>query len=116
MDDVKAGLQYLFQTSNALTFAVSGTGHAGMECALMNLLERNEKILVIQNGIWGMRAADLAKRLDFNVALLTVEHGQAATLEQFQKVILLLDKSHKFFSVNKSVGPILDIYDLTGPI
>lgn len=30
MDDCKAGIQYLFQTKNKLTFAVSGTGHAGM--------------------------------------------------------------------------------------
>lgn len=29
MDDVKAGLQYVFQTKNSLTFAISGTGHAG---------------------------------------------------------------------------------------
>ena len=27
MDDVRAGIQYLFQTKNALTFAASGTDH-----------------------------------------------------------------------------------------
>lgn len=86
MDDVKAGLQYLFQTKNPLTFAVSGTGHAGMECALMNLLERGEKLLVVQNGIWGMRVADLGKRLDLDVDVLSVDIGQAATIEQFSKV------------------------------
>lgn len=46
MDDVKAGIQYVFQTNNPLTFAVSGSGHAGMECAVMNLLEEGETILV----------------------------------------------------------------------
>jgi len=46
MDDVKSGIQYVFQTNNPLTFAVSGSGHAGMECAIMNLLDQGETILV----------------------------------------------------------------------
>uniref|UniRef100_A0A914CAR5 Alanine--glyoxylate aminotransferase n=1 Tax=Acrobeloides nanus TaxID=290746 RepID=A0A914CAR5_9BILA len=87
MDDVKSGLQYLFQTNNSLTFAVSGTGHAGMECALMNLLERDETLLVVQNGIWGLRVADLAKRLDLQVKVLNAEVGKAASLEEFSQAI-----------------------------
>ena len=63
MDDIKAGLQYAFQTENRLTLAVSGTGHAGMEVAMMNIAERGETILVANKGIWGTRMADLADRL-----------------------------------------------------
>lgn len=87
MDDVKAGIQYLFQTKNSLTFAVSGTGHAGIECALMNLLERGDRLLVVVNGIWGQRIVEVGKRLDADVQVLNVELGKAATLEQFTKVI-----------------------------
>ena len=39
MDDVSAMLRQVFQTRNALTFAVSGTGSAGMESGFCNLLE-----------------------------------------------------------------------------
>ncbi len=63
MDDVKAGIQYAFQTKNPLTLAISGTGHAGMEAALVNLIERGDVVLVGVNGIWGERASDLARRL-----------------------------------------------------
>ena len=28
MDDIKAGVQYIFQTNNTMTFALSATGHA----------------------------------------------------------------------------------------
>ena len=87
MDDCRAGIQYLFQTKNPLTFAVSGTGHAGMECAVMNLLERDETFLVVQNGIWGARASALGRRLGLNVQTIVVPEGSAASLDQIREAI-----------------------------
>ncbi|NXJ80077.1 SPYA protein, partial [Trogon melanurus] len=63
MDEIKAGIQYAFQTQNQLTLAISGTGHCAMEAALLNLLEHGDTVLVAVNGIWGQRAADIARRL-----------------------------------------------------
>ena len=63
MDEVKEGLQYAFQTKNEWTLAVSGTGHAAMECCIFNLLEQGETVLVLTNGLWGQRAASLAERI-----------------------------------------------------
>lgn len=87
MDDVKEGIKYAFQTTNTLTFAVSGSGHAGMECALVNLLEKDEKLLVVENGIWGNRAADLADRLGVQVKKVIVPAGQAVDLDKFEKAV-----------------------------
>ncbi len=72
MDDVKEGLRYAFQTKNNLTLAISGTGHAGMEAALVNLLERGDVILIGINGIWGERAADMANRQGTLQILITL--------------------------------------------
>ena len=55
MDDIKAGTQYIFQTKNAMTLALSATGHAGMECVMTNMLEPGRTILIANNGIWGVR-------------------------------------------------------------
>ncbi|NXV22791.1 SPYA protein, partial [Cepphus grylle] len=63
MDEIKAGIQYAFQTQNPLTLAISGTGHCAMEAALLNLLEHGDTVLVAVNGMWGQRAADIARRL-----------------------------------------------------
>lgn len=52
----------MFQTESPYTLMISGTGHAGMEAAVANLLEPGEKIIVGVNGIWGERVADLAER------------------------------------------------------
>ena len=37
-------------------------GHAGMEAAVANLCEPGETILIINTGIWGVRAAELSRR------------------------------------------------------
>lgn len=62
MDDVKAGIQYAFQTRNPLTVALSATGHAAMEATMVNMLEHGEVVLIASNGIWGERASDMARR------------------------------------------------------
>lgn len=62
MDEIKKGIQYIFQTKNELTLALSASGHAGMEAVLCNLLEPGDTVLIVVNGIWGERAANLAER------------------------------------------------------
>src|SRR5262245_57641931 len=39
-------LRYTFQTNNGLTLTVSGTGTAGMEAAIANLVEPGDPVLV----------------------------------------------------------------------
>jgi len=45
-------------------------GHAAMECVMVNMLEAGTRILVANNGIWGIRSQDMARR-SACVALLT---------------------------------------------
>ncbi|GAB0193330.1 serine--pyruvate aminotransferase [Grus japonensis] len=80
MDEIKAGIQYAFQTQNRLTLAISGTGHCAMEAALLNLLEHGDTTMVAVNGIWGQRAADIARRLGANVHELLKPPGEYFTL------------------------------------
>lgn len=63
MDEIKQGIQYVFQTRNALTLAISGSGHCALEAALFNLLEPGDSFLVGVSGIWGQRAQDIAERI-----------------------------------------------------
>ena len=50
MDEIKAGLQYAFQTESKYTLLISGTGHAGMELCLANMLEPGQKVVIGNNG------------------------------------------------------------------
>ena len=51
---------------------VAGSGHAGMEAAIANLLEPGETIVVGNKGIWGQRVNDLSGRYGGELELLHV--------------------------------------------
>ena len=62
MEEIKALLQYAFQTSNALTIPISAPGSAGMEACFVNLIEPSEKVVVCMNGVFGERMKENIER------------------------------------------------------
>ncbi|KAM8804804.1 alanine--glyoxylate aminotransferase [Eudromia elegans] len=88
MDEVKAGIQYAFQTRNTLSLAVSGTGHCAMEAALINVAERGDIVLVAVNGIWGERAADMAARLGADVREVRKAPGEFFTARDIEEALV----------------------------
>ncbi len=62
MDEMKALLQYAFQTKNPLTLPVSAPGSAGMEMCFVNLVEPGDKVIVCQNGVFGGRMKENVER------------------------------------------------------
>ncbi len=74
-DETNAMLREAFQTENAATFPVSGTGSAGMETMLANVLEPGDKIVVAVCGAFGGRIADAAGRLGAEVVTVEAEWG-----------------------------------------
>src|SRR5262245_29704438 len=71
MNETQDMLRRLFRTANPLTFAVSGTGSAGMEACVVNLVEPDDRVVVCVNGVFGQRMADVARRT--GAAVTTVE-------------------------------------------
>ena len=53
MDETQKMLRTVFRTANELTLAVSGTGSAGMETCVVNLIEPGDRMLVCVNGVFG---------------------------------------------------------------
>lgn len=62
MEEIKAMLQYAFQTQNALTIPVSAPGSAGMETCFVNLIEPGDKVIVCVNGVFGLRMKENVER------------------------------------------------------
>ena len=62
MNEVREMLQIVFQTKNAMTLACSGTGSAGAEMLMDNLVEPGDVCLVGVNGVFGGRLAEKARR------------------------------------------------------
>ncbi len=62
MDEVQELLRLVFRTRNRFTIAVSGTGSAGMEAALVNLIEPGDRVIVGVNGVFGTRMVSIIER------------------------------------------------------
>ncbi|CAL1593225.1 unnamed protein product [Knipowitschia caucasica] len=88
MSDIKSGIQYMFQTQNRVSFAVSGTGHTAMECAIFNAVEPGESVLSAVNGIWGERAADMAERIGAKVNTIVAPPGGFFSLEEIEQALI----------------------------
>lgn len=76
MNDTMELLRYVFQTKNQLTMAMPGTGSAGMETVLANLIEEGDKVIVCVNGVFGGRMVDICERLKAEVTVLNAPWGK----------------------------------------
>jgi alanine-glyoxylate transaminase/serine-glyoxylate transaminase/serine-pyruvate transaminase len=62
MNRMQQMLREIFRTKNEMTMAISGTGSAGMEAAVVNIIEPGDSMIVCINGVFGARMADVAQR------------------------------------------------------
>lgn len=75
MDEIGAMLRHVMRTDNPVTFPVSGTGSAGMEAALVNLLEPGDVAVVGIAGVFGERMAEVARRCGADVREVRADWG-----------------------------------------
>lgn len=87
MTEVMDASRQVFRTRNARTFAVSGTGRAGMEAAITSLVEPGDRVLVANCGRFGDLFADLATRYGAQVTQVTAEWGQIIDPQQIEAAL-----------------------------
>ena len=87
MDETQRMLRYVFQTENRLTMAVSGTGSAGMEAVVVNLIEPGDTMLVCVNGVFGGRMVDVAGRAGAKVEQIERPYGEVFDPEEVRAAI-----------------------------
>ena len=77
MDEVKSMLQAAFRTTNEMTMVISAPGSAGMEAAIVNLVEPGDRVVVCVNGVFGTRMADIVGRCGGTAITVEQEWGRA---------------------------------------
>ncbi|UCH10909.1 MAG: alanine--glyoxylate aminotransferase family protein [Fidelibacterota bacterium] len=97
LSKIRELLQDTFRTGNELTLAISGTGSAGMETCVANLIEPGDAMVVCVNGVFGQRMADVAERYGADVTTVEAEWGRVFSPEQIAKA--LHDKSAKVVGI-----------------
>ncbi len=98
MDETVHMLRLVFKTANKLTIPVSGTGSAGMEAALCNVIEPGDTVVVGVKGYFGERITDMAARYGAKVVRVEGEWGKPLAPAQF-KAALEKEKNVKLVAV-----------------
>ena len=76
MEEIKAALARLFNAPGHACVPLPAPGTAGMEAALMNLLEPGDRAVIAVNGVFGGRMVDMAGRAGAEVVRVDAPWGQ----------------------------------------
>jgi alanine-glyoxylate transaminase/serine-glyoxylate transaminase/serine-pyruvate transaminase len=82
LDHIQRLLRAVFETENRVTLSMSGTGGAGMEACIANLIEEGEEVVVCVNGFFGQRAAEIAARWGARVIRVEADWGQPIDMQK----------------------------------
>lgn len=77
IEEIRPLLMQAFGTGNSFTMAISGTGSAGMETAVSNFVGPETKCVVLANGFFCDRLAEMARRNGADVVRLEKPWGEA---------------------------------------
>ncbi|WP_286266523.1 pyridoxal-phosphate-dependent aminotransferase family protein [Thalassotalea atypica] len=87
MDELKALLQYAFQTSNPYTIALSAPGSAGMEACFVNLVSPGDTVIVCRNGVFGQRMIENVVRIGAKPIVVDSPWGRAVQPQQLEDAL-----------------------------
>lgn len=87
MADVQRLLRLVWQTENALTLPISGTGTSGMETAVANLVEVGDQVLVCVAGYFGERLVEMMTRYGADVARIDAAWGEVFSAAQVAEAL-----------------------------
>jgi len=123
MNSIQDKLRQVFQTSNALTIPISGTGSAGMEALVANFVEDGDSVLIGVNGVFGQRLAEMVRRHGGSPTLVESSWGdpvdEKGMLEAAQKCnprIVAVVHAETSTGVLQPVEPFKEICDQFGSL
>ncbi len=86
LEDVSEKLSKLFN-STGQSFAISGTGSAGMEAGFTNLISEGEKLLICNNGYFCKRMILMAERLGIDFDTVDDDWGKQTNLDELEDML-----------------------------
>src|SRR5689334_90640 len=89
MDDVQSLLRYVFETENRVTIPISATGSAGMEAALVNVIEPGDDVVVCINGVFGERMRDIVGRAGGKAIVVEAPWGEPIDANKIEAALKL---------------------------
>jgi len=87
MDETMALLRHLFQTKNEMAITLPGSGMAGMEASICNVVEPGDEVVVGIHGFFGQRLAEIVERHGGTAIRVGVEFGQVVQPDQIRDAL-----------------------------
>jgi alanine-glyoxylate transaminase/serine-glyoxylate transaminase/serine-pyruvate transaminase len=87
MDELQSMLREVFRTKNRMTMAISGTGSAGQEATVLNLVEPGDGVLICINGVFGNRLFDMAERAGGDVSKIERPWGEVFDVAEVKEAL-----------------------------
>ncbi|MFC3068280.1 pyridoxal-phosphate-dependent aminotransferase family protein [Phenylobacterium soli] len=87
MEEIKGALQRLFNAPDHACVPLPAPGTAGMEAAIMNLLEPGDRAVIAVNGAFGGRMADMAGRAGATVVTVDHDWGQPVDVKRVEAAL-----------------------------
>ena len=118
MDETRGLLRRVYQTENAVTLPISGTGTAGMEASMVNILEPGDVCVVAVNGYFGQRLSEIAERSGASVTQVPHEMGKPADPDRVREAVAKAGKVKAVGVVHAETStgaetPLKDLADVT---
>jgi (S)-ureidoglycine---glyoxylate transaminase len=87
MNEVMELLRQVFQTRNERAFPVPGTGRAGLEAAMVSLLEPGDRVVIGECGRFGLLMIEIAERCGADVVPVRAEWGRIIEPDAIAKAL-----------------------------
>lgn len=88
MNETMALYRRVFQTENRWTFLIDGTARAGIEAALVSLLEPGDPIVILSAGRFGLLLREIAERCGAEISVVEAEWGQAIPFSAIEEAVI----------------------------
>jgi alanine-glyoxylate transaminase/serine-glyoxylate transaminase/serine-pyruvate transaminase len=92
MNAVNAMSRLVFKTRNPITGAIPGTGTAGMEAGLCNLIEPGDEVLSCVFGYFSNRMRQMSERMGAKVTTIERPWGTAFTPEEVEDALKKMNR------------------------
>jgi len=88
MNDIQTLLRMVFETQHPFTIAISGTGSAGMEASIVNLVEPGDSVVVGINGVFGTRLASVVDRCGGKAIRIEAPWGECIQPDAIEQALV----------------------------
>ncbi len=81
MTETMALYRRVFQTQNRWTFLIDGTARAGIEAAMVSLIEPGAVVLIVRSGRFGLLLTEIAERIGARIETVDADWGEVVPFD-----------------------------------